>query len=343
MSDYITDREIERLALGELDEAAANELMKRLEERGELERLEAIIADDEVFLEAHPPALLATQVRAEVRRRSREHQTTEASMLRPSRGPLVIGFAFAAAAVAFAVVYVQMMTPTPSPNAVASTNNGQTNLAAPAPVPAEVEEPVEDEELEDEAPVTLLERDVKVALPPTFYLPAGEIVQAEAAGLQRIAFSNTKAVSASMHEELIYIEAKAPGQSMLLLGRNIDDEVVTRSSLFIVGEAFADEVTQTLIPELADCAEGEEGILVLRVVSQNGASFVGHAHVGGKEPSSSLRACLDSAVASWKVADHVEPHVQEGHEFPGPRNLSVGVLRYNLSAGAVCVPGEDGC
>lgn len=98
MSARVPDVLVERLALGELDDAEAKRVRARLEAAGELDRLEAIDRSNAEILSAHPPAA----IRAEVERRANTQGAPEpaANGWRYVAVPLAV----AAAAVAFLVL-----------------------------------------------------------------------------------------------------------------------------------------------------------------------------------------------------------------------------------------------
>lgn len=65
MTERVSERTLEHLAAGALDEKTTAEVMARLEaEPGGVERLETLIRENEAFLEEHPPELVVPQIRA---------------------------------------------------------------------------------------------------------------------------------------------------------------------------------------------------------------------------------------------------------------------------------------
>lgn len=364
MTDYITDREIERLALGELDETEANELMRKLEERGEIDRLEAIIADDEAFLEAHPPALLASQVRAEVRRRTRENATREPRMINPSRTRFATGIVagFAAAAVLFAIVYVQFVElEQRAPDEIATMTNNATNTAAPQPVPPPVPEPPPKPQPERPKGQVLRDQGGEFQMPTTLYMSVGDTLKASAEGVTRIAVGTTKVLSAKIEQDaqLLHMNAKEPGQSLLSLTQTREGLENTRSAVVIVGAPLPADIVDRLVrgdytdpkhpkgpPALSDCAEHSDEVVTLRIVAQHASTFIGHAHAGGKELSPELKRCIDEVAARWQVGYLVPdaPSPRQGSApYRYPMELSVGSVRFNFATGEQCEADDEDC
>lgn len=75
----ISDRRLDRYRLGELSPEEASELLKELEARGELHRLEALEAEAEAFLEHYPPGPAVQHLRADLRRIAREPEPARSS------------------------------------------------------------------------------------------------------------------------------------------------------------------------------------------------------------------------------------------------------------------------
>jgi len=70
--DFIPERMLERLRLGELGDEETQRLLDELEARGEMHRLEALIEEDEEIRAHYPPAVMASHARERLRRRKRE-------------------------------------------------------------------------------------------------------------------------------------------------------------------------------------------------------------------------------------------------------------------------------
>ncbi len=118
MSERVPDLLVERLALGELDEAQATRVRARLEAAGELDRLEAIDRSNAEILAAHPPSA----IRAEVERRAQGRGSPEpaANGWRYAIVPLAV----AAAAVLFFVL--RPRAPGSTDPIIASADSGES-------------------------------------------------------------------------------------------------------------------------------------------------------------------------------------------------------------------------
>ena len=133
MTNRISDRKLERLALGEIPADEANELLKVLEDRGELHRFEDLLADNEAFAEDHPSGLLAARVREELRRSQRNSEEDMVS----SRTPFVPIAAAVAALIFISGTWWLSAGPTPvqtttSPQAAASVSQPAPRVLPPA-------------------------------------------------------------------------------------------------------------------------------------------------------------------------------------------------------------------
>ena len=319
MTDHISDRELERLALGELDEADANALLERLTATDQMHRFEALIADDEEFHAAHPPALLAAQVREEVRRRARTRHKPTPPLY--SLRPIALATAVFAVAVivAFFVSRGQPNGPV-EPIAVANDTTpdpAQTNLAAVAPDDGEPADD-DDDEPRTRFELQLIEGEFVFRMPQTLYLAVGEVATLPARGVRRVGISNSSVGDAVSDDTKFYFTAKAPGRTILTATVGEEGDRRSRSVLVVVGEPLPQKQLEAAAgTTLSECvATQEAAVLVLQVVAQEAGVFVGHAHLEGQELSRDLRGCVDDVVGNWDL---------------NPKDLSVGTLRYNLA------------
>ena len=106
----ISDRQIERARLGELNEQEYRELTDVLEARGEMHRLEDAITRDEEFLQKYPPRMMAAHIRTKLVEDEVQAPSDNPFALRTRRPVLTL------AAVAAAVVGVVWLLATDSPN-----------------------------------------------------------------------------------------------------------------------------------------------------------------------------------------------------------------------------------
>ena len=88
MTKRVSQRTLERLAAGALDEKTTADLMARLEP-GEVERLEALIRENEAFLEEHPPELVVPKIRARLEEEAAEERAAAraGAVLEQKRAP----------------------------------------------------------------------------------------------------------------------------------------------------------------------------------------------------------------------------------------------------------------
>lgn len=82
--DYIADRTLERLRLGELSEDESQRVLDALEAQGQMHRLEELIEDDERIREKYPPAMMAARARDELRRRERQSERERRDLEEPA-------------------------------------------------------------------------------------------------------------------------------------------------------------------------------------------------------------------------------------------------------------------
>lgn len=116
MTDHIPDLLLERLRRGELDPAAADALRARLG-AADRDRLDALDTDDARTLEAHPPRLVAAEIRRRLDVAPRRRRA-------PFAGP-ALGLALAAAAAAGLLWFAP-----PAPTPIAAADAGPDTVRA---------------------------------------------------------------------------------------------------------------------------------------------------------------------------------------------------------------------
>ncbi|MFU8804448.1 MAG: hypothetical protein ACNA8W_11605 [Bradymonadaceae bacterium] len=143
-TDRVHDRLLERLAAGALDEAESTALMSRLEaEPGGVERLEALLADNEDFLERYPPRVIVPQI---LERQALERQALARPAQARSSRPILAPLALAAALILIVGAWIYLRPaepPSEVPSAIAvaphaeepSGHEGAPRLVLEAPLP----------------------------------------------------------------------------------------------------------------------------------------------------------------------------------------------------------------
>ncbi len=327
--DFISDRTLERLALGELPDDDAQRVLARLEAKGELERFEALITDNDAFFETYPPHVLAARIRQDARPGAPALTHKETTMLVPSRLPVlatIVAAMVGIAALAWMFSTSADLSPPVAPPPIAAPTPPRAPIGPTEPVAPDAPEP------RSEGLAWVQDRDARYPLPPAMYMQTEQIVPVDAKGLVRVTFSNTSIVNAVAADDLVYLTARAPGTTMVrLIGP--DDEVV--SSILTVGEPIEPETLKSAVEgehsvyACAVAAPQYAGVARITVVASAGGVHMGHAVFPGLNDADAevaLRRCVEQTVAKWDIR---------------PIPLSVGKVNFNFGAGAVCTPGED--
>ncbi len=154
-TERVPQRLLERLAAGALDEETSARLMARLEEEpGGIERLEALIEENEAFLQAHPPETYVPMILARHEQESPAH-ARENPQVRPSLSiPRLIPLAAAAILLVLVAIFFFRSEPTPElgeppPEAIAVTPDDDDTTAPAAPSPDPTDEPADPDEPPD--------------------------------------------------------------------------------------------------------------------------------------------------------------------------------------------------
>ncbi len=119
----VHNRQLDQLRLGELDAEEASELLRQLEEAGEMRRLDDLIVDADAFLEHYPAGPAVQEIRAKLRRIQRRPEETKAEPgFRP--GILVsVGVVLSGMLVVFLVMPMQ---PAMSPSQATLADTGDS-------------------------------------------------------------------------------------------------------------------------------------------------------------------------------------------------------------------------
>lgn len=317
MTDRISDRLLERVRLGEIDEEEAVALIKELEEtEGSTRRLDELIEADADFLQRYPADVMAPRIRQRVRRARRvaEDRTQSGGIMLAARR-IVASHRFAVAAVALLAVAVAAGTflfddePSGTLEAVKTLSTAERG-GLPHP------EPSVERSSSDAVGGARSTRDTRrwslaAAFDPRpseegeLILGVGEAARVEAEGISRVVVDSEAfaSVASDEDERHLVVSGRAPGTTPLRVVRDGESHTVFVRVATLFPSETAEEVFRTNRQTMEGCPidkphlwRGDE-VTLRFLVGPNGR--VMSVYPEASELEEKVEDCLVRAASDW--------------------------------------------